>query len=37
MDSGSECAMNVPNYYEGNLEVARFVRHDNQVGCLVIV
>jgi len=28
--------MNVPNYDERNLEVARFVRHDNQVGCYVV-
>ena len=28
--------MNVPNYYERNLEVARFVRHDNQMGCYVV-
>jgi len=35
--SGSECAMNVANYDERNLEVGRFLRHDNQVWCLDIV
>jgi len=35
--SGSVCAMRVPNNYERNLEVARFVRHDSQILYLVIV
>jgi len=28
--------MKVPNYYERNLEVTRFVRHDNQMGGYVV-
>jgi len=36
VSSGSVCAMNMPNYYERNVEVARYVRHDNQMGCPVI-
>jgi len=34
--SNSVCAMNVPNYYGRNPEIAGFVRHDNQMGSLVI-
>jgi len=37
VSSRSECTMNVPNYYEGNLGIVCFVRHDNQMGCLVIL
>jgi len=37
ISTGSDCAMNVPNYYERKLELAGFVQHDNQVGCLVIL
>jgi len=34
--SGYVGAMNVTNYFERNLEVAPFVRHDTQMGCRVI-
>jgi len=32
---GSVSAMNAANYYERNLEVVCFVRHDDPMGCLV--